>query len=117
MDARDEIRQRDREIGKFLRAARKSRGRSLHDIAEMLGVSYQQVQKYESGQNRISAGTLCFLLDELNLPTNTLPVTPKPDSNLDTELWLLADQVIGEIGKDRFRQFLRLFLDENVRKR
>ena len=34
----------------------------------MLGVSYQQVQKYESGQNRISAGALCFLLDEFESP-------------------------------------------------
>ena len=58
MDIRELILERDQEIGRFLRTARKANGLTLKELATILGICYQQVQKYESGQNRISAGTL-----------------------------------------------------------
>ncbi len=48
----------DRAIGTRLRARRKALGLSLDALATELGVSYQQVQKYERGENRIGAGRL-----------------------------------------------------------
>ena len=45
-------------IGNRLRMIRKARSISLTELAGALGVSYQQVQKYETGSNRISAGSL-----------------------------------------------------------
>lgn len=41
-----------RVIGAALRGLRESSGLSLRDVAKVLGVSYQQVQKYERGDNR-----------------------------------------------------------------
>ncbi|MFM2149075.1 MAG: hypothetical protein RLZZ187_1381 [Pseudomonadota bacterium] len=48
----------DRAIGTRLRARRKALGLSLDALATQLGISYQQVQKYERGENRIGAGRL-----------------------------------------------------------
>ncbi|MDX5393034.1 MAG: helix-turn-helix domain-containing protein [Caulobacteraceae bacterium] len=54
----DEIDSVDRAIGARVRARRRSMAMSQSDLAEQLGVSFQQVQKYERGANRISGSTL-----------------------------------------------------------
>ena len=41
---------------------------SQKDIADMLDMSFQQVQKYESGVNRISASNLFLLSQSLRIP-------------------------------------------------
>lgn len=51
----------DKHVGRRLRDRRRSMDLSQQDIAHILSISYQQVQKYESGQNRISAGRLYLL--------------------------------------------------------
>ena len=48
----------DRHVGARLRLLRLQRGLSQKDIAEGLGLTFQQVQKYENGANRISASKL-----------------------------------------------------------
>ncbi|HEX2257547.1 MAG TPA: helix-turn-helix transcriptional regulator [Afifellaceae bacterium] len=48
----------DRHIGRQLRLARKLQGFSQEDLADKLGVTFQQVQKYEKGTNRVSASRL-----------------------------------------------------------
>ena len=48
----------DRLIAKRLRHQRVISGLSQTALATALGITFQQVQKYESGKNRISAGRL-----------------------------------------------------------
>lgn len=48
----------DRHVGERIRRRRAELGMTQHDLAMMLGISYQQVQKYETGANRVSAGRL-----------------------------------------------------------
>jgi transcriptional regulator with XRE-family HTH domain len=48
----------DVEVGRLVRALRMSRGLSQTDLAHRIGVTFQQVQKYETGGNRISMGRL-----------------------------------------------------------
>lgn len=48
----------DATIGARLRNARLNAGLSQSDLAEHLGVTFQQIQKYEKGGNRVSAATL-----------------------------------------------------------
>jgi transcriptional regulator with XRE-family HTH domain len=48
----------DVEIGARLRQVRRSRGYSQVELADHLGVSFQQVQKYERGANRLSGSTM-----------------------------------------------------------
>jgi transcriptional regulator with XRE-family HTH domain len=45
-------------VGARLREIRKARGFSQEKLADALGVSFQQVQKYERGTNRISASMM-----------------------------------------------------------
>jgi transcriptional regulator with XRE-family HTH domain len=45
----------DAEMGEKVRARRIDLGMSQSDLAEKLGVSFQQIQKYEKGTNRINA--------------------------------------------------------------
>lgn len=45
-------------IGARIRARRRQLGLSQSDLAQALGVSFQQVQKYERGANRVAASTL-----------------------------------------------------------
>jgi len=48
----------DRHVGSRLRLARLSRSISQCHLAERLGLTFQQIQKYERGTNRVSAGRL-----------------------------------------------------------
>ena len=57
----------DKEIGRRLRVARKLRGKSVVWLSKQIGVSYQQVLKYEKGKNRISASLLFVLSDILEI--------------------------------------------------
>ena len=45
-------------VGARVRARRKELGLSQSTLGERLGISFQQVQKYEKGTNRIGAGRL-----------------------------------------------------------
>jgi transcriptional regulator with XRE-family HTH domain len=48
----------DVQIGKRIRIRRMQLGMSQTDLAERIGVAFQQVQKYENGTNRVSASRL-----------------------------------------------------------
>ncbi|MEA2878599.1 MAG: hypothetical protein QOF14_3795 [Hyphomicrobiales bacterium] len=58
----------DIEIGHKIRALRLERGLSQSDLADGIGLTFQQVQKYEKGTNRVSAGRLQRIADMLNTP-------------------------------------------------
>lgn len=51
----------DKHVGQRLRDRRRKLDMSQQDIGQILGISYQQVQKYECGLNRISAGRMHIL--------------------------------------------------------
>ena len=57
----------DRHVGQRLRARRVVMGMTQSDLAEATGVSYQQVQKYEAGTNRVSAGRLYEIARKLDV--------------------------------------------------
>lgn len=48
----------DLHVGRRIRAQRKALGVSQGRLAEALGLTFQQVQKYERGANRVSASKL-----------------------------------------------------------
>lgn len=57
----------DQRIGIYLREVRRSRGISLIWLAQQLGVTYQQLGKYETGQTRLYAGRLLQMLELLGV--------------------------------------------------
>ena len=48
----------EKQIGQKIRELRKRKGISQMDLAEKIGLSFQQIQKYEKGVNRISVSRL-----------------------------------------------------------
>lgn len=58
----------DRLIGQRLRWRRKELKWTQEQLGELLGLTFQQVQKYEKGVNRISAGRLYEISTVLEVP-------------------------------------------------
>jgi transcriptional regulator with XRE-family HTH domain len=61
----------DRTIGGRIAALRAAQGLSQTMLGQAIGVSFQQVQKYEKGRNRVGAGRLQAIADMLQVPVET----------------------------------------------
>ena len=61
-----------RNIGERIRQIRKQRGITQQELAEKLDVSFQQVQKYESGQTNMTVNRLSRLADALEITPELL---------------------------------------------
>jgi transcriptional regulator with XRE-family HTH domain len=57
----------DQHVGERIRLRRTERGLTQEQLADALAVSYQQVQKYETGANRISAGRIYEIARKLEV--------------------------------------------------
>src|SRR5277367_4482905 len=58
----------DRHVGARIRESRIMLGLTQQQLADLIGVTYQQAHKYERGINRVSAGRLYQIADVLNAP-------------------------------------------------
>jgi transcriptional regulator with XRE-family HTH domain len=59
---------RDAEVGRRVRSRRLECRLSQTELADRIGVTFQQVQKYEKGVNRIGAGRLQRISEALEVP-------------------------------------------------
>lgn len=57
-------------IAKKIKILRLKKGYSLIDFAKILGVSFQQIQKYENGSNALSLQKVYALSRAFNVPTS-----------------------------------------------
>ncbi len=77
-------------VGRRMRDRRKTLGISQETLAAALGITFQQVQKYEGGANRVSASKLYAAARALNTPVESFffglpsPVTD-PDGEIRVE--------------------------------
>lgn len=104
-------------IGSTVRDLRASKGISQQALADAIGVTFQQVQKYESGRNRIAAVRLLQIaraLDvraEVLLPSGSMTaLTGDTGSGISTEvreLLKLFHQVDNPAQRRAVLQFLR----------
>lgn len=60
----------DVHVGKRVRHRRWLIGMTQQQLAEQVGIKFQQIQKYETGANRISASRLWDIADALNVPVS-----------------------------------------------
>ena len=58
----------DRHVGARIRERRIMLGLTQQQLAELIGVTYQQAHKYERGVNRVSAGRLFQIAKVLSVP-------------------------------------------------
>ena len=110
----------DHHIGQQLKALRIYKGMSQSELGEQIGVSFQQVQKYENGKNRISATTLFHLqkildadiMDFFPEKDGTASESPLSGRLLDddiVELIRLYERLPDTGRKKLTRQFIQLF--------
>ena len=62
----------DKQVGANIRRLRNDLRMTLNELAERLGVSQQQIQKYETGNSRVSASMILAMSDELNIAIEDL---------------------------------------------
>ncbi|MCO6187451.1 helix-turn-helix domain-containing protein [Rhizobium sp. L1K21] len=94
------LQQADMHVGVRIKIARKLKHISQTKLAEHLGVSFQQVQKYENGKNRISASKLAAAADLLGVtPAFFFADGQAPaglDGNIDDESAKLIELMSNE---------------------
>lgn len=56
-----------REIGERIKKRRKELGISQERLSEILGVTYQQIQRYENGTNRLNVENIQLISDTLSV--------------------------------------------------
>lgn len=59
---------RDMEVGRRIRAQRLVRHMSQTELGTRVGITFQQIQKYEKGVNRVGAGRLTRIAEVLGVP-------------------------------------------------
>ena len=124
----------DQHIGKRMQLRRNMMGLSLKDLAKICGVTFQQIQKYENADNRISASRLFEIGTALQTPVSfffsglpgNMPDETKttrstrvhqPDEKdplLRTESWELVKmywQLPNDAQRNAVMQLLKTFLN------
>jgi transcriptional regulator with XRE-family HTH domain len=59
-------------IGARIRERRHDLEMSQHALAKALGITFQQIQKYENGTNRVSAARLFEICKALKVPLSSM---------------------------------------------
>jgi transcriptional regulator with XRE-family HTH domain len=62
----------DEFIGARMRERRQALGMSQKKLGKELGITFQQIQKYETGKNRVSAGRLFDICKALNVSLSAM---------------------------------------------
>ncbi|PWE52117.1 transcriptional regulator [Metarhizobium album] len=77
-------------VGGRIQRLRTAGGMTQSKLAEALGISFQQVQKYENGLNRVSGSRLQQIASALNVTVSDLFSDPPPSGGAQVEEELIA---------------------------
>jgi len=75
----------DVEVGRRIRVQRMARGMSQTELGEKIGVTFQQIQKYEKGANRVGASRLTKIARVLGVSIGTFFGGSRADRGAGTE--------------------------------
>ncbi|NIJ57005.1 transcriptional regulator with XRE-family HTH domain [Pseudochelatococcus lubricantis] len=112
----------DKHVGSRVKARRQELGISQEKLGNALGVTFQQVQKYEKGTNRISASRLQQIGAVLGVPAAFFfeglqeLATTVPGFTERATAPYMPEVISTEEGLQLIRAFLRI-PDQNVRRR
>ena len=99
MSGRILISQIDLIIGRRIRERRQSIGLTQQELADRVGLTYQQVHKYEFGSNRVSCGRIVIIAEALgvqaayffdNLAAGAKLAEPRPTEGSRAKMRLAA---------------------------
>lgn len=112
----------DVDVGRRIRVQRKNKGLSQISLADALGITFQQVQKYEKGTNRVGASRISHIAQILEVPVSFFFDGGQPkvgnegsagDEKKATELMQF---VASSIGRDLNEAFIQI-RSHSVKKR
>jgi transcriptional regulator with XRE-family HTH domain len=89
-------------VGARIRLLRKVRGLSQQALADAAGVTFQQIQKYERGANRVSASMLSRIAGTLETPVAEMFGETSPASSA-------IDEVAGLLSEPGALELLRAY--------
>ncbi|HBQ36091.1 MAG TPA: transcriptional regulator [Rhodobacteraceae bacterium] len=97
----------DIHVGKRVRHRRWLVGMTQQQLAEKVGIKFQQVQKYETGMNRVSASRLWDISDALDVPVSFFfdglaDNKNKAETNSEIPLDLMADKEALELVRSYY---------------
>ena len=90
----------DVHVGSRVRLRRKLLGLYLETLAKAVGVTYQQLQKYERGVNRISASRLFNLSRALDVPVSFFFEDMPSDAASARRVKVFSERIAGELDHD-----------------
>lgn len=103
-------------VGHHIRLARQMRKMTQGQLAEQINLTFQQVQKYERGSNRISVPTLVLISQVLAVPVSYFfeglhkieTSTTAAGTALSAEGWEIAALVTGMTSRNLRRRLLSI---------
>jgi transcriptional regulator with XRE-family HTH domain len=106
----------DVHVGGRVRMRRLLLGMNQETLANALGLTFQQVQKYEGGANRVSASRLSAMAEILNVPISYFFGDLRPD---DAELSQAEKEWREQLQRPETIELIRLYYaiaDQRVRR-
>lgn len=106
----------DRLVGENVRRLRIRRHATLAGLSAELGISHQQLQKYETGSNRLSAGMVVRLAEAFGVPIATMfqqegAPAGKGGSRADPRIAALQEEGVWLLSRAGSEDTLRKMVD------
>lgn len=107
-------------VGDRIRQLRKARGITQTELANAIGLTFQQVQKYEKARNRISASKLAQIASIFNVDVAELFHAPVNDDEQTTsddvnKLLVYVNEMPLDVRK-HFKDLLSAIVDHQPRR-
>jgi transcriptional regulator with XRE-family HTH domain len=106
------IKEVDAHVGELVRERRKDIGMSQEKLGDAIGVTFQQVQKYEKGTNRIGSSRLMQIANALGVPPTYFfegaPTAARLTAGNQKATQYVADFVSSKDGTALMKAFARL---------
>ena len=109
----------DKKIGSVIRMRRLKLGLNQTELGDALGVSFQQIQKYENGTNAVASTRISDLCRALEMTPNDLfGVSSKMDNNLSKlSSWTMKIALKLEDASPALRQAIDAMLHVGPKRR
>ncbi len=105
----------DVHVGKRIRQRRWLTGMTQQQLAQKVGIKFQQIQKYETGANRVSASRLWDIADALDVPVSFFFEGIEAEDSQENSSTVPADIMGDKEALDLVRSYYSI--PENQRRR
>lgn len=105
----------DEHVGKRVRHRRWMIGMTQQQLADKVGIKFQQIQKYETGMNRVSASRLWDIAEALEVPVSFFFEGLDEDAEARTSEALKGDILADKEALELVRSYYAI--PENQRRR